>query len=236
MNDNSFDCPFCGKSFPLIKDTFSITHIYFINGMTGRLAMLNTSQAKMNFRNEKNSVNFIMYKCPSCEKTSFEMVGIGTDFNGQPRFNIYPKNDGHINYPDFVNKYVRNDYEEAYSILKLSPKSSATLSRRIIEEVIEDFYGISKGTLFNKIKTLESKNEAANITNELNAIRQVGNIGAHFNLDANKIPNDVSTEEANLLLQVVEDIINETYVRKHDVESRKISIQQLADKFKNKKQ
>ncbi|WP_105965029.1 DUF4145 domain-containing protein [Apilactobacillus micheneri] len=235
MNNESFDCPFCKKSFPLINDTFSVTHIAFSNGMTKSFQGPFPLGYKVGtFKNETNSINFIMYKCPSCKRTSFEMIGIGTDFGENNKFNIYPKNDGRKNYPEFVNPYIRNDYEEAYSILELSPKSSATLSRRIIEEILLDFYGLSKGTLFNKIQKLESKNEAINITNELNAIRQVGNIGAHFNLDSNKIPNDVSTEEAKLLLQVVEDIIDETYIRKHDVDSRKTSIQELANKFKKK--
>jgi len=59
--------------------------------------------------------------------------------------------------PDYIPEQIKNDYEEACSILSLSPKASATLARRCLQGMIRDFWGISKGRLIAEllIKLLE---------------------------------------------------------------------------------
>lgn len=42
-------------------------------------------------------------------------------------------------FPDYIPEPLRNDYEEAMAILELSPKASATLSRRCLQGIIRDF-------------------------------------------------------------------------------------------------
>lgn len=44
-------------------------------------------------------------------------------------------------FPDFVPAAIRADYEEACLIVDLSPKASATLSRRALQGMIRDFWG-----------------------------------------------------------------------------------------------
>src|SRR5215472_1405790 len=42
--------------------------------------------------------------------------------------------------PDYVPEPIRNDYHEACRIVNLSPKASATLSRRCLQGMIRDFH------------------------------------------------------------------------------------------------
>ena len=46
--------------------------------------------------------------------------------------------------PDYIPQQIRNDYQEACSIRNLSPKASATLSRRCLQGMIRDFWEIKK--------------------------------------------------------------------------------------------
>ena len=43
-------------------------------------------------------------------------------------------------FPDYVPKVIRDDYLEACLIRTLSPKASATLSRRCLQGIISDFW------------------------------------------------------------------------------------------------
>ena len=75
-----------------------------------------------------------------------------------------------------------NDYEEACSIKNLSPKASATLSRRCIQGIIRDFWKITKSRLLDEINELEGKIDAQT-WQAIDAVRSVGNIGAHMEKD-----------------------------------------------------
>src|SRR5881227_1268893 len=57
-------------------------------------------------------------------------------------------------FPDYVPKPIRDDYLEACLIRDLSPKASATLSRRCLQGMIRHFCGITKSRLIDEITTL----------------------------------------------------------------------------------
>ena len=54
---------------------------------------------------------------------------------------IYPASFA-VQFPEYVPVQIRSDYEEAYAILSISPKASATLSRRCLQGMIHDFWDI----------------------------------------------------------------------------------------------
>ena len=49
--------------------------------------------------------------------------------------------------PDYIPEAIRQDYTEAYLIKDKSPKASATLSRRCLQGMIRDFWGVKPGNL-----------------------------------------------------------------------------------------
>lgn len=121
-------------------------------------------------------------------------------------------------FPDYVPQVIREDYEEACSIVDLSPKASATLARRALQGMIRDFWGISKSRLVDEINAIKDKVDP--ITwKAIEAIRKVGNIGAHMEKDINLII-EVDKDEAKLLIQLIELLVKEWYIHKFEREQQ----------------
>ena len=108
-----------------------------------------------------------------------------------------------------------------------SPKASATLSRRCLQGMIRDFWGIKKDKLFVAINELQGKVDAVS-WEAIQAVRKVGNIGAHMEADVNLII-DVDPEEAELLTGLLETLFEEWYVAKHERDSKMAALKKLAD-------
>jgi hypothetical protein len=112
--------------------------------------------------------------------------------------------------PNYIPQQIQQDYYEACRIRDLSPKASATLSRRCLQGMIRDFWSISKSRLKDEINELENKVDP--ITWEaIDAVRKVGNIGAHMEKDINVIV-DVDPSEAQLLIGLIEQLVDDWYV------------------------
>lgn len=138
--------------------------------------------------------------------------------------------------PEFIPAPLREDYVEACRIRDLSPKASATLSRRCIQGMIRDFCGISKNTLFEEIKELKNRVDGGNspkgVSEEsvdaIDHVRGIGNIGAHMEKDINLIV-PVEPEEAQVLIDLIESLFDEWYVAKNKRELRFSRVKALAD-------
>ncbi|MFZ6664200.1 DUF4145 domain-containing protein [Peijinzhouia sedimentorum] len=139
-----------------------------------------------------------------------------------------------IIYPDYIPSALRQDYEEAYSTLELSPKASATLSRRCLQGMIRDFWRVKKGRLIDEINAIEDKVDPLT-WKSIDAIRKVGNIGAHMEKDIN-LMIDVDAKEAILLVQLIEMLFEEWYIHRHEREKKLNAIVDIAkDKEELKK-
>lgn len=134
--------------------------------------------------------------------------------------------------PEFVPVAIRNDYYEACRIRNLSPKASATLARRCLQGMIRDFWKISKARLKDEIDALEEKVDP-DTWSSIDAVRSVGNIGAHMEKDINIIV-DVEPEEAQLLIGLIEQLVDDWYVDRENRRSRSEALKALADAKKNK--
>jgi Domain of unknown function (DUF4145) len=130
-------------------------------------------------------------------------------------------------FPDYVPQPIRDDYVEACKIKDLSPKASATLSRRCLQGMIRNFWGITKGRLFDEIEALRDKTDR--LTWEaIDAVRKIGNIGAHMEKDINVIV-DVEPEEAQKLIELIELLVKDWYVTRHEREERLKAIVKVKD-------
>lgn len=127
--------------------------------------------------------------------------------------------------PGYIPAPIQEDYYEACRIKNLSPKASATLARRCLQGMIRDFHGISKQNLFEEIKELEDKVDQ-DVWESIDAVREVGNIGAHMKKDINIIV-DVEPEEAQLLIGLIEQLIDEWYVARQTRQERTKKLKEL---------
>ena len=126
--------------------------------------------------------------------------------------------------PDYIPWPLRVDYSEACAIRDLSPKASATLSRRCLQGMIRDFCGIpKKRTLFDEIKELRSLVDngkapagvQADTMDAIDHVRQIGNIGAHMEADIDVII-DVDEGEAQALIDLIELLFDDWYVARYE--------------------
>ena len=125
---------------------------------------------------------------------------------------LVPESEAKV-FPEYIPKQIIDDYVEACLIRDLSPKASATLSRRCLQGIIRDFWGVKKQRLIDEIDGIKDKIEP--LTWEaIQAVRKIGNIGAHMEKDINLII-DVDPNEAQLLIGLIEILLKDWYVAKH---------------------
>jgi|ERR1700736_372118 len=142
------------------------------------------------------------------------------------RWNLLPESAAKP-FPDYIPQAILDDYREACLIASLSPKASATLSRRCLQGMIRNFWGISKGRLKDEIDALEEKVDATT-WKAVDAVRQIGNVGAHMKADVNVIV-DVDPKEADLLIRLIETLLAEWYVARDEREQRMAKISAAAE-------
>ncbi|GAX07026.1 hypothetical protein IWT25_02374 [Secundilactobacillus pentosiphilus] len=201
-------CPFCGDTALLQNNCFGQEFISFTNALG--LNSMNTGNSSMEHSPEEIAIR--MFRCPNCGKVSVKTIGIGSQYP-HVETNIYPKSEA-IEFPEYVPSSVREDYEEAYSILHLSPKASATLARRALQGMIRDFFKVHEKTLFLEINAIKNK-VSSDVWDTLQAVRQIGNIGAHMENDVNLIV-DISDGEAQKLLLLIEYLVKNWYIARYD--------------------
>lgn len=177
-------------------------------------------------------------RCPNpvCGSYELKVWHVPVDYNdhgpdnyGQPisEWRFFPRSAAKI-YADYVPAPVREDYEEASLITTLSPKASATLARRALQGIIRDFWKVKAGRLIDEIKAIKDKCDP--LTWEaIEAVRKVGNIGAHMEADIDLIVN-VDPDEAKLLLELIETLLDDWYVTRYERQRRLNAVAALAGK------
>ena len=133
-------------------------------------------------------------------------------------------------FPAYIPRQILDDYEEACKIKNLSPKASATLSRRCLQGIIRDFWKVSKPRLVEEIEAIRDKVED-DVWATIDAVRKIGNIGAHMEKDINVII-DVDPGEAQLLIGLIEMLITDWYIARH---KRKENLRQIVEAAASKK-
>lgn len=136
-------------------------------------------------------------------------------------------------FPDYIPRALRDDYAEACLIKEKSPKASATLCRRCLQGIIRDFWNVRKKRLVDEIEGIKDKVDSSTWA-AIDAVRHVGNIGAHMGEDVNLII-DVDSNEAELLIGLIETLFQEWYIAKHDREERMKALVKVAEAKKDAK-
>ena len=129
--------------------------------------------------------------------------------------------------PQFIAAPILEDYREACQIRHLSSKASATLARRCLQGMIRDFCGIAKNRLIDEITELRKQVDdgtadraiSPDTLDAIDAVRRIGNIGAHMEKDIDLIV-DVDPGEAQALIELIELLFEEWYVARHTREQR----------------
>lgn len=215
-------CDFCGQPTTITEPNFSSGARSFSTNRSeyGRCGFTYEAVACPNSKCKKLSFNVSLVKYGE-RAGQISPVATIHSWRLLPESSAKPQ-------PDYIPKAIRDDYYEACRIRDLSPKASATLARRCLQGMIHDFWSIEKPTLKKEIDALKSEVDVPT-WNAIEAVRKVGNIGAHMEKDVNLII-DVEPREAQLLIGLIETLLKEWYVAKHDREEHFRKLQALAQK------
>lgn len=204
---HSWQCPFCGQFSTISEhDRSTQQHSLSINNKHGLKAI---------------TTRFIVCPNPACKEFTLEAelydtIAVTSAIVTKERtktWSLVPQSKAKV-FPDYVPKPIRDDYEEACKIVNDSPKASATLSRRCLQGMIRDFWGINKPRLIDEIEAIKDKVDSLT-WKAIDATRKIGNIGAHMEKDINLII-DVDPEEAELLIKLIETLIKDWYITTHE--------------------
>lgn len=213
----SWNCPFCNRTASITQQSQSVFNNRFDDGN----------------KYGEQLVRIVATTCPNRDCAEFSLVvqlhkpspngaGIGELIQKWP---IRPSSTAKV-FPSYVPKVITEDYTEACLIRDLSPKASATLSRRCLQGMIRDYWKISRGRLVDEIEALAEKVDATTWA-AIDAVRKVGNIGAHMEKDIG-IVIEVDPGEAQILIGLIETLLKEWYVARHEREAQMASLVALA--------
>ncbi|MSQ14663.1 MAG: DUF4145 domain-containing protein [Dehalococcoidia bacterium] len=108
-----------------------------------------------------------------------------------------------------VPQEIRDDYLEASLILEDSPRMSAVLSRRVLADLLKKYAECNERQLDDQIKSFENNQAYPTALKEnLHYLREIGNFGAHSQEDDEGKIIDVSAEEANWTLEVLDGLLD----------------------------
>lgn len=216
-----WQCPHCNHFVTITQNMQSYdVHYLEIDNAIGKIAVYSTF-----FVCPNPDCNF-----PTCRVWLSEWhyaPGGGYKTTGKKlkEWRLYPEGSSRP-YPDYVPQVIRNDYQEACLIVNQSPKASATLSRRCLQGILRDYWKVKPGRLVDEIKEITDKVDPVT-WNAIDSVRSIGNIGAHMEKDINVIV-DVDPGEAELLIQLVETLLTEWYVGRHEREQRMLAVSAAA--------
>jgi hypothetical protein len=148
---------------------------------------------------------------------------------------IYPL--PHIEFDSSVPKEYAEEFNEALSIKDLSPKSSATLSRRLLQRILREHFNLkNKRDLKEEIEGFIKLADApAYLTEAVDEIRVIGNYAAHPTKyqDTGEIV-EVEPDEADWLLDVIEALLEFAFVQSSIATTRKSKLDAKRARFQRK--
>ena len=216
MDDFNWTCPHCERAVTISSGRITTDrHTLFFENADGRLSLYS---------------RFIVCPNPECRKFTLtaslhesEMSPQGGESLGKKleHWNLVPASKAK-SFPAYVPQPILDDYREACFIQDLSPKASATLSRRCLQGIIRDFWSVKPGRLVEEIDQIKPNVDPLTWA-AIDAVRKLGNVGAHMEKDINVIV-DVDPGEAELLVGLIETLLREWYVAREERKARMGSI------------
>lgn len=171
-------------------------------------------------------------RCPACGRTILHLDRI--ESLSQPGSAplsttlIWPKATPRPPASPEVPAQYAEDYKEACLILADSPKASAALSRRCLQNILRDVEGVKHGNLYNEIQeAINNGGLPSYIEEQLDAVRVIGNFAAHPMKDQSSgqvLP--VEPGEAEWNLDVLESLFDHYFLKPAIAQKRRATINQ----------
>lgn len=204
-------CPHCGET---VHESWNAEHL--MNGFTDSERTLAYEIQPMT--------------CPACEMDIVRMIIGEPSYGGQPgkefltgvdededfqEVIVFPRVPRPLNLGPAVPLHIAQDLQEAIIVLPYSPKASAALSRRCLQNILVDAGQVTKKDLVEQIEeAVKTHGFTSGLRRLLTAVRMVGNYAAHPLKDKTTgIIVDVEPGEADLNISALESLIDYFYIR-----------------------
>lgn len=203
-------CPYCSIVFSLDGVDHDISFPHFERVTPQKIF----GAAPRRGEEQQKNYRITSHRCPDCRKevmwlTEYVMnraePGEGED---RDTILLFPKRRQKLLPVEIPEPYA-SEFLEAFYTLEISPKASAALSRRCLQLLIRGKEGIQERTLCLEVSNLIASNKLPrHLSDELDAIRNIGNFAAHPLKDTNTdsvIP--VEPAEAEWTLGILEQLL-----------------------------
>jgi hypothetical protein len=184
----------------------------------------------------RDSLVLESFTCPSCGEPVVSMLkGTAALTSGNPmtiayvqdveRWFVYPRSAVRPVSAE-VPPELASDYREAAAVLDLSPKASAALSRRCLQNTIRSVLAISRATLQAEIaEVIAAGVVSSSLGSDLDALRVIGNFAAHPTKDTQTAEIiDVEPGEAEWNLDLLDRLFDELIVAPARSAARKAAL------------
>lgn len=218
---SSYSCPYCNHKCIISENETFFSNVFTIyeDAAHGKSYILTQAVICPNSDCKELAMKSFLYKGASTGN------GIGRTGSPLKSWNLMPDSVAKP-FPSYIPAAILQDYTEACRIIDLSPKASATLARRCLQGMIRDFWGERKSSLHLEIEAIKDKVDS-DVWEAIDALRHLGNIGAHMEKDINLII-EVEPDEARLLVQLIEFLFEEWYIARHDRQEKMAKIKAVA--------
>jgi len=160
--------------------------------------------------------------CPACEKMNLFLLHCDIERSPYARVGkihkeipIRPRGSNRQPCPQEVPPLLAEDYMEACLVLTDSPKASAALSRRCLQNLLREAAKVKRGNLADEIQeVIDSDRLPSHLVQVIDAVRQTGNFAAHpmkSKSSGEILP--VEPHEAEWNLDVLEALFDFYYVQ-----------------------
>lgn len=144
---------------------------------------------------------------------------------------IHPLTSSRPPAPPEVDEKFAEDYREACLVAALSPKASAALSRRCLQNILREKAEVKQGNLANEIQeVIDSGKLPSYLSDAIDSIRNIGNFAAHpmKNTSTGELI-EIEPGEVDWLLDTLESLFDFYFVQpaklkaKRDVLNKKLA-------------
>ena len=180
------------------------------------------------FSDKDGSWQLRMCACPSCEKNVIEL---GKFMTGLRRYEfrfVRPRAILRSPLPQEIPPEFAEDYNEACLVFADSPKASAALSRRCLQNLLREKAHTKEQDLSKQIQeVLDSNSLPSYLSGGLDAVRNIGNFAAHplKSTTTGEIV-DVEPGEAEWNLDILEGLFDFYFVQEKKLQEKRDKLNQ----------
>ncbi len=224
MGAYRWQCPYCGSHTTITEpnrsvETAELNH----NSKHGDMTLVVSSTACPNEQCKELSIRVVWGRTKRENGYAAGIQPTKEHWSRQlwPEANVLPL-------PDEVPEEIRTTYREAVLVSAISGRAGAAMARRCLQGIVRDFFAIPdnrRGNLGAELAYVKD-NIDPDLWEAIQAVRSIGDIGAHMDKNVDQII-DVTPDEARLLVELVETLFQDWYIARKKRKANQAGLQAL---------